>query len=211
MIDKNVVIAQIREAFSGSEFPGDAFLQGSHEGCEPAEVIAPFKGLVDWQVVDPTLLDAHYDALSFFSEAGFRFFLPAYLIADLRGQLQTAEPVFHLTHGFYESSVKLTTSTGVVEKKLGKHVLLNPRRYGAMTFYDYARFRLSIFTREEARTIVVYLRYKQESDSHKLYQEEIDAALASFWLDRATNAPQQHDLRQHREAEERYLREICNR
>ena len=46
------------------------------------------------------VLDAGYDALSFFSEGGFRYFLPANLIADLGKQLQTADPVFHLMNGF---------------------------------------------------------------------------------------------------------------
>ena len=43
MADGQVVIEQIREAFRATEHPGDAFLQGSQEGCEPAEVTAPFK------------------------------------------------------------------------------------------------------------------------------------------------------------------------
>lgn len=50
------------------------------------------------------MLDAHYSALSFFSEAAFRFFFPAYLIADLRGELRTADPLFHLTGGFSVTS-----------------------------------------------------------------------------------------------------------
>ncbi len=32
--------------------------------------------------------------------------------------------------------------------------MLNPRRYGAMTFADWARYRLSVFAREEAQAIV---------------------------------------------------------
>jgi hypothetical protein len=49
-------------------------------------------------------LDGHANALGYFSEAGFRFFLPAYLIADLHGQLNTADPLFHMTHGFSTNS-----------------------------------------------------------------------------------------------------------
>ena len=96
MIDKEVVIELIREAFGGNVYPGDAFLQGSFEGCEPYEEVGFFRGKMDWRTLDAEMLDARYSALSFFSEAGFRFFLPAYLIADLQDELRTADPLFHL-------------------------------------------------------------------------------------------------------------------
>ena len=35
MKDKQQVIEHIRQAFCHTERPGDAFLQGSHESCEP--------------------------------------------------------------------------------------------------------------------------------------------------------------------------------
>lgn len=211
MIDRDRVIEQIRQAFDGLEFPGDAFLQGSYEGTEPSEVTAPFRGVSHWRDVAPAVLDANYTALSFFSEAGFRYFLPAYLIADLRDQLQTADPIFHLTHGFLDSSVPVETPARVFDRKLGKHVLMNPRRYGAMTFMDYARFRLSIFTREEARAIVAYLEYMRQSDRDGLRTKEIDGALESFWADRAAHAPEQEVLARHREEEAAFLRAIRDR
>ena len=100
MQDKRRVIEHIRQAFHDTERHGDAFLKGSQEGCEPGESVAPFIGVADWSHLDPMVLDAGYDALSFFSEGGFRYFLPANLIADLGKQLQTADPVFHLMNGF---------------------------------------------------------------------------------------------------------------
>jgi hypothetical protein len=108
MQDKQQVIEHIRQAFCDTERPGDAFLQGSHEGCEPGESVAPFIAVADWSQLDPMVLDAGYDALSFFSEGGFRYFLPAYLIADLEDQLQTADPLFHLTNGFSNKIIQLS-------------------------------------------------------------------------------------------------------
>ena len=84
MPDAQQVIELIREAFRDTDHPGDAFLQGSQDGCEPAEVTAPVKGVTHWMQIDPTILDPNYTALSFFSEGGFRHFLPAFLIADLQ-------------------------------------------------------------------------------------------------------------------------------
>lgn len=86
-------------------------MQGSSEGCEPFEEIEPFKGRDDGQAIDARLLDTHYAALSFFSEAGLRYFLPAYLVADLKDDLATADPMFTLVHGFGDVSVTLQAGT----------------------------------------------------------------------------------------------------
>ena len=171
-------------------------------------MIQPFQGRTDWQQIDPVLLDAQYDALSFFSEAGLRFFLPAYLIADLRDELQTADPLLTLTHGFSDQVIDIPTQAGVFARKTGKSAYVNPRRYGAATFYDYARWRLSIFTREEAEAIVAYLTYKKEADPYHLHDEMIDAALDLFWLDRAANAPSAEALKQHLKSEADFLAAI---
>lgn len=191
MPDKEHVIAAIRDAFRETDHPGDAFLQGSHEGCEPGEVVAPFMGVTDWSQLDAAMLDAHYDALSFFSDGGFRYFLPAYLIADVQGRLQTADPVFHLTNGFSDQVVKLPAGTGTYAKTIGKSAFINPKRYGAATWHDFARYRLSVFTREEARAIVTYLKYRRDRDPHGIDKKQINAALDSFWRDRAAQAPEQ--------------------
>ncbi len=203
--DVQRVIEQIHEAFRTTEHPGDAFLQGSLEGCEPAEVTGPFKGVAHWTQVDPAILDPNYTALSFFSEGGFRHFLPAFLIADLQGLLQTADPVFHLTNGFSDRVVTLSAGARVHEKTIGKSAFVNPKRYGAMTWHDLARSQLSVFTREEAGAIVAYLEYKRDTDPHGINRLEIDAALDSFWRERARQAPTGETIRLHVQAEARYL------
>ncbi len=208
MGNKETVMNHIREAFATVEYPGDDFLQGSFDGCEPYEVVSPFRGKNNWRTVDAEFLDAHYDALSFFSEGGFRFFLPAYLIADLQDELQTADPVFHLTHGFSDRSVEVPGKTRTVVRRFGKSTFVNPRRYGAMTSYDYARYRLSVFPKEEAQAIVAYLRFKHEADPHMLDKDAIDGALNSYWLDRAANAPVVDSLKHHIKEEADFVAEV---
>lgn len=110
------------------------------------------------------VLDAGYDALSFFSEGGVRYFLPAYLIADLEDQLQTVDPVFHLSNGFFDKIIQLSAGQRIDEKTIGKSAFVNPQRYGAMIWHDHARCRLSVFTREEAGAIMAYLEYKRDTD-----------------------------------------------
>ncbi len=208
MSTKDDVIEQIRRAFGPNEYPGDAYLQGSTEGCEPFEEVGPFVGHRNWGALDAAFLDGHYSALSFFSEAGFRFFLPAYLIADVEGRLMTADPVFHLANGFHEIEVKLETPARTFIRRAGGSTLVNPRRYGAMTAADYARYRLSVFTRDEAAAIVSYLKYRCSRDSDGIDGPAIDAALESYWLDRAAHAPEKASLARHVAEEEEYVAAI---
>jgi len=154
------------------------------------------------------VLDGSYNALSFFSQGGFRYFLPAYLIADLEDRLQTADPVFHLLNGFSDKVVNIPAGKRIYEKTIGKSAFVNPRRYGVMTWYDHARYRLSVFTREEAGAIVSYLEHKRDTDPHGLNAEEINAALDSFWRDRAASGPTHQAVQQHLKEETEYLRDI---
>lgn len=171
------LLERIRTAFAHVRHPGDAFLTGSRDGCEPEEETSPFRGR-DWQTLDAAFLDARYCALSFFSEGALRYFLPAYLIADVRDELKTADPVFTLTYGFATSA------------------FVNPIRYGGITMQDYARFRLAVFAREEASAIVDYLQFARERDDLGLRRDDIDAALQRFWLERTRSAPTVADLAQ---------------
>jgi len=200
-----VVIELIQQAFRDTEHPGDAFLQGSHEGCEPAEATAAFKGVTHWTQIDPSILDPNYTALSFLSDGGFRHFLPAYLIADLNDQLQTADPVFHLTNGFFDRRIRVPLGSRTFDQRIGKSAFVNPRRYGAMTWHDFARCKLAVFTREEARAIVAYLEWRRGTDGTGMEREEIDAALDVFWRIQAQEAPTRAALQRHIEEEAAYL------
>lgn len=203
------VLAAIETGFARTPHPGARFLQGSFDGCEPEEAVAPFRAFADWRRVPSDLLDAQYTALSFLSEGGFRFFLPAWLCADVRGELRTAVPLSHLTMGFTRIAVSKTAAGRAFELAFCGSALLNPRRYGAMTFEDAARHRLSVFCREEAAAIVAFLRYQREADGQlESSRAEIDTALAAFWERRAATAPTMDDLEAHVRSEHEYLRTL---
>ena len=206
MSDKVDLASQIIAAFADTEYPGDSFLLGSTDGCEPYEVVSPFQGKDNWKTIDPELLDSSPEALSFFSEAAFRFFLPAYLVADVHGKLERSDPLFHLTNGFHDQSVEIPLEETILVRRFGQSTLVNPMRYGAMTFYDYARYRLSGFTREEATAIVSYLRFRRDSDSTGLDRKAVEAALESYWVARAEDAPTAECLKQHLDAQSRLLK-----
>jgi hypothetical protein len=203
------VLASIRAAFGPNEYPGDPFLQGSYEGIEPGEETGAFRDRCEWQTLDSSFLDAHASALSFFSEAGFRFFLPAYLVADVQGSLTTADPLFHLTNGFSDSSMVDRRGGRDFVRRWGGSTFINPRRYGAATAYDHWRFRLSVFTREEAAAIVGYLEWRRDAPSSIDNDRRIiDAALERFWRERAASAPTAAMLSEHLRSEQEYFAQL---
>jgi hypothetical protein len=193
-MNRDQVIEQISVAFAQNPYPGDPFLQGSWDGGEPYQEVSAFFGRTDWTALDSKMLDTHYNALSFFSEAGFRFFLPAYLIADLRDELLTADPLFHLWHGLAAQVTQMQVGSQTFIRSSGGENLLNPRRYGAIAWRDYARHRLAVFTREEAGAIVSYMTFKRDHDPCHSCKEQIDTALNEFWRERSASAPSQANL-----------------
>ena len=129
-------------------------------------------------------------------------------MAAVQGQLQTADPVFHLTNGFFDRQVRVPVGSRTFEQRIGKSAFVNPRRYGAMTWHDFARCKLAVFTREEAAAIVVYLEWRRDADGSGMEREEIDAALDGFWRIQAEKAPTQAALQRHIEEEAEYLNHL---
>ena len=94
----------IRDAFADTPYPGDDNLSGSDQGDEPAENAMDLRG-VKWQSAHPVLLARCYTALSFLTDAGFRYFLPAFLLENLSNYDSNVNPVFDLTRGFYDRTM----------------------------------------------------------------------------------------------------------
>lgn len=163
---------QVCEAFAAVPHPGDERLRNSNEGDEPFLVERDFRGKHDWRLLTAEFIDNSPDglasALNFFSHAAFRFYLPAYLLADIEGKLERTDPVFHLTHGLERASADKP---------------INPQRYGDETWSAYARERFANFTREEAAAVVAYLKFKRQMDEFTC--QEIDDALQNYWHQKA--------------------------
>ena len=166
--------SQVSTAFGAVERPGNWALRGSNEGSEPYQVEEEFQDKLDWHTVDASFLDRApaglASALSFLSDEAFRYFLPAYLSADLDGKLERVDPAFYLCHGLGNAS---------------KTELVNPRRFGARTWWQAATYRFAAFTAEEARAIVSYLCYKAEHDEYEASRDLIKEALENYWQARA--------------------------
>jgi uncharacterized protein DUF6714 len=104
MADIEKLKDQIRTAFASVRYPGDKKLRGSDQTDEPFAVEHEFYGKSDWRVLSPEFIDRAPKglgtALAWFSDAAFRFYLPAYLMADLDGKLERSEPRTYLTDHF---------------------------------------------------------------------------------------------------------------
>lgn len=176
MTNQTALIEKITSAFADVQYPGDRRLIGSSEGTEPAATAEAFKGQTDRYNIDANLLDKApkglSSALCFFSDEAFHFYLPAYMIADIRGQLREVDVVFHLTHGLDDKS---------------RSKLVNSRRYGQRTWFDTMRHRYSVLTHDEVSAIVAYLQFKKKK-SNAFYGNEIDQALKNYWNARASFA-----------------------
>lgn len=206
--DPAAVRAALRSAFVHAPYPGDAYLLGSRDGDEPEDEAGAFRGLRDRDAVTPEFLDAHASALSFFSEAGLRFFLPAYLVADLDDALQVADPAATLTAPFVDRTIELPIGGRPVRRDVGRTALVNPLRYGAITAEAAARMRLSVFCREEAAAIVRYLSWLRVERTDRCDREAIGAALERFWFERAHAAPTAAELVRHQETLQAFLQAV---
>ncbi len=160
--------AVIAAAFAGVEHPGDDCLLRGREGEEPYLVESAFAGKNDWRALEPSFLDQAPDgyssALNFLSDTAFRFYLPAYLIADVDGRLMSVDPVFHLTFGLTDA--ERTTP-------------VNPRRYGTKTWFVATSERLAGFDPAQAAAVVTYLEFARARD--EFHRGRIEEALANYW------------------------------
>jgi hypothetical protein len=163
----------IQHAFVDTPYPGDDALVRS-AGDEPDEVDDLFRGRNDWRALPAEFIDragaASPSALSFFSAAAFRFYLPAYLIADLDRKLMYTDPLFYLYFGLDQKT--RTQSVNV------------PGR-GASTWWAVQQEHLADFTPREAAAIVAYLRWRTEQDEPEFSRRSVHEALESYWLPKA--------------------------
>ncbi len=162
----------IKRSFVYATYPGDNNLRGSNQGDEPFLLEEEFKGKTDWRTLDARFIDLAPDgfgsALSFFSPEAFRFYLPAYLIADIDESLMHSDPVFCLCYGLDDST---------------KNKLVNPRFYGNQTWFELKQQHFGVFNMHEFQAITAYLRYILETDRLVDFEmKNVKEALQNYWF-----------------------------
>lgn len=78
----------------------------------------------DWSAIPVADLDRCYSSLSFFDADGMRFHLPAYLVADLEGTLQTADVLFQLVYTAEGAESRFDTLSLVQHEAVRQFLLL---------------------------------------------------------------------------------------
>ena len=168
-IRETELIARIVEAFADVPYPGDDALTDSSYGEEPAALRKAFRGRDDWRALDAAFLDQAPDgwasALAFFSAPALRFYLPAYLVADIEGGLSSADPLSRLC--------TFVTPQGGARRVAAA--------WGGGTMGERARADFAAFTAAEVGAVVAYLWWRLASDGH---DPVIEQALEYYWLER---------------------------
>lgn len=165
------LVEKIEQAFSDVAYPGDHDLTGSSYGDEPAALERDFRGRTDWKQLDKAFLNQAPDgwgtALSFFSDNALRFYIPAYMIADIQGDLDSGgDPAVRLC-----SSLTPLGET----KKIAK-------MWGGGTMGERARACFGKFSAAQVSAVVAYLQWRlNNADGHDML---IDQVLENYWLER---------------------------
>lgn len=164
----NELISKIERAFAEAVYPGDDNLTDSTYGEEPAALVEDFRGKTNWRELDIEFLNQAPDgwgsALSFFSGPALRFYLPAYLIADIRNELESSDPMVRLC---------LSVTPAGERKKLAQ-------MWGGGTVGEHARADFALFDGQQVAAIVAYLWWKLESVGG--YDPTLEQALENYWL-----------------------------
>jgi hypothetical protein len=186
------VALELRQAFDPRPYPGDHQLVTTGCGDEPWEYALEFRG-TDWRTLHPNFLAAYSSSLCFFSNAGFRYFLPAYMQASLCAP-ETVEPViFRLTHGLSNADVRgweeLERRCQEKSAELREMFATGKRMFDEfqqntrhIDWRERAQQCFGDFTVSERQSIIHYLQYHQ-AQSGAFYSEMIDEALQNYWLD----------------------------
>ena len=163
------LIADIHRAFPAKR---DRFIgKLSNGACEEQQaVVRDFDDKDDWTKIDPDWLNLAPEGLgsasSFLSAAALRFYLPAYLLADIHLKLtKIADPVFNLTHGFGEVDPDRPSKVSEAES------------WKAQTKSIWADLNS-----EQVNVIVNYLEWAALWDDHNA--EDIQPALREYWYPR---------------------------
>jgi hypothetical protein len=151
MPDPQVLIVRIEQAFANVLYPGDEeLIYDASYGDEPEATKRSFTGKADWRALDAAFLNRALNgsggALAFLTDRAFVFYLPAYLIADIRGELQVDDPANRIC-------------AWITPQSEGARVA---KVWGGRTMGDRARATFSLLNQEQRSCVVDYLLWRLE-------------------------------------------------
>lgn len=121
---RKAIIEQVAEAFADTPYPSSPLATG-YEGMEYDEAFRNTK----WAMLHPELLSVHYASLSFFTGEAFRYFVPAFMTADLYGKQGNYDLSFHFSYTFengdYDDHIKQKFSLFNKPERAAVHAYLH--------------------------------------------------------------------------------------
>lgn len=111
--------------------------------------------------------DGYGSALSFFADEAFRYYIAAYMVAELTDGLEQSDVVFALTFGLDDSSYS--------EK-------VNPLRFGEQRWIDHSTSKFSMFDSAQLSSIIAFLENRSRVDEFSA--PSINQALNRYWRPR---------------------------
>jgi hypothetical protein len=127
--EKDRVLGLVRSAFQGVTLgEGIGLLQGQGlDDYADERTRASYRAQDekhDWSAIPVANLDQCCSSLSFFDADGMRFHLPAYLVAELEGSLQTDDVLFHLVSMAHGGRLQFETLTPAQREAVRAFLLL---------------------------------------------------------------------------------------
>jgi hypothetical protein len=127
--DKDRVLGLVRSAFQGVTLgEGVGLRQGQGlDDYADERTLASYRTQDEkreWSAISAADLDRCYSSLSFFDTDGMRFHLPAYLVADLEGSLQTADVMFYLVNEAHGTASRFDTLSPTQREAVREFLLL---------------------------------------------------------------------------------------
>jgi signal transduction histidine kinase len=106
MVEVVELIAKIEAAFAARPYPGDDQLVADATDGESAEIAEAFRGL-HWSEPSPEMLEYHYSALTFFTAAAWRYYVPAFMLAFIEHPGENIMDVTWLRYGLLPPVVRV--------------------------------------------------------------------------------------------------------
>lgn len=188
----NDLIAEITESFGESVYPGDSALVADDAAANPVTLKTweAFRGLA-WQQVPDDALREERTGLELLSDAGFAYYLPAFLVFLVRD--------FQSNHHGIDAVVDLlklpTEINGVaVANLLGQYELASQQpkvdftgilqSHLAQTNADIHRFvaRASQFTPVQGRAVCHFLAFIRDERGAGFVNNEPELAIQRYWF-----------------------------
>jgi len=176
---------QIRKAFQTVKHPGkDRLIREGSGGTTEAEDIVQAFGDTSWQQVSGETLRYENAAMSFFSEAAFVYYLPAYMLFKLEHFSEADVVPDNLV-----SQLTMPAATDFIEA-MGYVQEMPPELSGILMgaadnideHIRWFRDKTTLLSNEQSATVLSFLHYLNNNYADNFADGQIEKAINRYWF-----------------------------